>query len=101
VLSNNVPVTGLSGASGALSAAYTFTVPAGATNVSVSISGGTGDADLYVKLGSAPTLTSYTCRPFITGNNETCTLSGAGTYYIKLNGYTAYSGVSLVGKYTP
>jgi serine protease len=101
VLTNNVPITGLSGASGALSAAYTFTVPAGATNISVSISGGTGDADLYVKLGSAPTLTSYTCRPYITGNNETCTLSGAGTYYIKLNGYTAYSGVSLVGKYTP
>ncbi len=101
VLCNGTAVTGLSGTKGTLSGAYTFVVPAGATNATISISGGTGDADLYVKLGSAPTLSSYTCRPYITGNNESCTLSGAGTYYIKLNAYTTYSGVSLLGKYTP
>ena len=101
VLCNGTAVTGLSGTKGTLSGAYTFVVPAGATNATIAISGGTGDADLYVKLGSAPTLTSYTCRPYVTGNNESCTLSGAGTYYIKLNAYATYSGVSLVGKYTP
>jgi serine protease len=100
VLSNGVPVTGLSGTSG-MSSVYTFTVPAGATNVSIAISGGTGDADLYVKAGSAPTLSSYDCRPYITGNNETCSgLSAGVTYYVSLNAYAAYSGVSLVGNYT-
>ncbi len=100
VLSNGVAVTGLSGTSG-MSSVYTFTVPAGATNVSVAISGGTGDADLYVKAGSAPTLSSYDCRPYVTGNNETCgSLSAGVTYYVSLNAYSAYSGVSLVGNYT-
>ncbi len=100
VLSNGVPVTGLSGTSG-MSSVYTFTVPAGATNVSIAISGGSGDADMYVKAGSAPTLSSYDCRPYVTGNNETCgSLSAGVTYYVSLNAYAAYSGVSLVGNYT-
>ncbi|HEX7915469.1 MAG TPA: pre-peptidase C-terminal domain-containing protein [Rudaea sp.] len=99
-LTNGVAVTGLSGTSG-MSSVYTFTVPAGATNVSIAISGGTGDADLYVKAGSAPTLSSYDCRPYLTGNNETCgSLSAGVTYYVSLNAYAAYSGVSLVGNYT-
>lgn len=101
VLCNGVAVTGLSGTTGTLSGAYTFVVPAGATGISIAISGGTGDADLYVKLGSAPTLSSYTCRPYKVGNSESCTLTGAGTYYVKINAYSTYSGVSLVGKYTP
>lgn len=101
VLTNGVAVTGLSGTSGTLSAAYTFTVPAGATNVSIAISGGSGDADLYVKAGSAPTLSSYDCRPYVSGNNETCSgLSAGVTYYVKINAYSTYSGVSLVGNYT-
>jgi len=99
-LTNGVAVTGLSGTSG-MSAVYTFTVPAGATKVSIKISGGTGDADMYVKAGPAPTLSSYDCRPYVTGNNETCSSLSAGvTYYVSLNAYTAYSGVSLVGSYT-
>jgi len=99
-LTNGVAVTGLSGTSG-MSSVYTFTVPAGATNVSIKISGGTGDADLYVKAGAAPTLSSYDCRPYVTGNNETCSSLSAGvTYYVSLNAYTAYTGVSLVGSYT-
>ena len=99
-LTNGVAVTGLSGTSG-MSSVYTFTVPAGATNVSIKISGGTGDADLYVKAGAAPTLSSYDCRPYVTGNNETCSNLSAGvTYYVSLNAYTAYTGVSLVGSYT-
>src|SRR5580765_4256551 len=99
-LTNGVAVTGLSGTSG-MSAVYTFTVPAGATNVSIKISGGTGDADMYVKAGSAPTLSSYDCRPYVTGNNETCSSLSAGvTYYVSLNAYAAYTGVSLVGSYT-
>ncbi|WP_283235197.1 MULTISPECIES: PKD domain-containing protein [unclassified Rudaea] len=100
-LTNGVAATGLSGTSG-LSADYTLTVPAGKKSVTIKIAGGTGDADLYVKLNAAPTTSSYDCRPYKAGNNETCTLtppSAGGTYHIKLNAYQAYSGVSLTGSY--
>jgi len=100
-LSNGVPVTGLSGAQGA-SLRYTLAVPSGATNLKVVTSGGTGDADLYVKFGSAPTTSSYDCRPYLDGNAETCTISNiqTGTYYVMINGYQAFSGLSLTGSYT-
>ena len=95
-LQNNVPVTGLSGAAGA-SLNYTFTVPSGTSQLVVQMSGGSGDADLYVRQGSAPTDTAYNCRPYLTGNNETCTINAptAGTWHVRVKGYSAFSGVSL------
>ena len=98
-LVNGVPQTGLSGARNA-EANWTFDVPAGATNASVVISGGSGDADLYTRLGSAPTTSAYDCRPYVGGNNETCNLNGSGTHHVMLRGYSAYSGVTLTGSYT-
>ena len=100
-LTKGVPVTGLSAATGAY-LNYTLAVPAGATNLTFTISGGTGDADMYVKFGAAPTDTTYDCRPYASGNAETCTFAApsAGTYYVALKGYAAFSGVSLVGNYT-
>ena len=67
------------------------------------ISGGTGDADMYVKLGSAPTSSSYGCRPYKSGNAETCTFNAptAGTYYVNVRAYAAYSGVSLKATISP
>ena len=72
-------------------------IPAGATNFTVSMSGGTGDADLYMKQGSAPTLTDYDCRPYLSGNNETCYIANptAGRWFISLHGYTAASGITV------
>lgn len=101
VLQNGVPVTGLAAAAGA-SLNYTIVVPAGASNLNIATSGGTGDADLYVKSGSAPTDTVYDCRPYKSGNAETCTFATptAGTYYVRLKAYSAFSGVSLTGSYT-
>jgi pseudolysin/vibriolysin len=100
-LQNNVGVSGVSGASGADNDFF-IKVPAGATNLVMSISGGTGDADLYTKFGSAPTTSSYDCRPYISGNNESCTVSApqAGTYYVKVHGYSAYSGVTVKASYS-
>ena len=65
--------------------------------VIVKIFGGTGDADLYVKKGSVPTTSSYDCRPYTSGNTETCDMSsfGTGTYYIMVFGYRAVSGLTL------
>ncbi|MBS0193101.1 MAG: M4 family metallopeptidase [Proteobacteria bacterium] len=101
VLSNGVAATGINNATGA-SANYTMAVPAGATGLKFVMSGGTGDADMYVKFGSAPTDTSYDCRPYVSGNAETCTIATAqaGTYYVRVKAYSAYSGVSLTGSYT-
>ncbi|HSX58651.1 MAG TPA: M20/M25/M40 family metallo-hydrolase [Tahibacter sp.] len=101
-LQNGVPKTGLSGASGT-SQTFTLVVPAGATNLRFVTSGGTGDADMYVKFGSAPTTSSYDCRPYLSGNNETCTITTAqaGTYYVTVRAYSAYSGLSLAGSFTP
>ena len=101
VLQNGVTVTGLSAATNA-DVNYTMVVPAGASNLNFVMSGGTGDADMYVKFGSQSTSTSYDCRPYKTGNAETCTFAtpSAGTYYVRLHGYAAFSGVSLTGSYT-
>ncbi len=101
VLSNGVAKTGLSGATGT-EVNYTMVVPAGATGLSFVMSGGTGDADIYVRFGAAPTTTNYDCRPYISGNNETCNISTAqaGTYYVMVRAYSTYSGVSLTGSYS-
>jgi serine protease len=101
VLQNGVALTNQSGATGT-ELSYTMVVPSGASNLSFASSGGTGDADLYVRFGSAPTTTTYDCRPFLSGNSETCniTTAQAGTYHVMLRGFSAFSGVSLVGSYT-
>lgn len=99
-LENGVPVTGLAGAASS-QILYTLEVPAGASNLMIRISGGSGDADLYVRYGSEPTTSSYDCRPYVGGNTESCPVAApqAGTYYVKLIGYSAYSGVTLVASY--
>ncbi len=62
-----------------------------------SISGGTGDADLYVRFGAAPTTGTYDCRPWLAGNDETCEFnpSSNGNYYVMIHAYSAYTGVNL------
>ena len=101
VLTNGVPVTGISGAAGSQQF-WTMSVPSGASNLQFQTSGGTGDADMYVRLSSAPSLTTYDCRPFTSGNSETCSFPtpSAGTWHVMLNGYAAFSGVTLVGSYS-
>lgn len=100
-LSNGVAVSNLSGATGSW-AYYKITVPASQTSLVITISGGTGDCDLYVKLGSQPSSTSYNYRPYLSGNNESVSVTNpsAGDWYIGLNGYAAYSGVTLKATYT-
>jgi hypothetical protein len=101
VLSSGVPVSVPATTTGA-TVNYTMSVPSGRTSLSVRISGGTGDADLYVKFGSAPSTTTYDCRPYLSGNTETCTFSApaAGTWYVMVRAYASFSGVTLVGTYS-
>ena len=101
VLTNGVPLSGLTGAAGSQTF-YKIVVPAGQTSLTITTTGGTGDVDLYTKLGAQPTLSVYDCRPYKAGNVETCTYTApaAGTYYILLNAYSAYSGVTLTATYS-
>ncbi|KAF7787737.1 serine protease [Pseudoalteromonas rubra] len=95
-LEDGVAKTGLSG--GASSETfYTFDVTSGVSKVTFTMSGGTGDADLYVRANAKPTQTTYDCRPYEGGNNEVCTIDNpsTGTYHVMMRGYSAYSGVSL------
>ena len=97
VLENGVAQT-ISGASGS-ETHFSMDVTSG--DVAFNMSGGSGDADMYVKFGSAPTSSSYDCRPYASGNTEACNFAGsaAGTYYVMINGYSAYSNASLVGTF--
>ncbi|NQZ82260.1 MAG: pre-peptidase C-terminal domain-containing protein [Colwellia sp.] len=100
VLTNKVTVDNLS----ALKEEQRFfilAVPAGATSLAFTLSGDSGDADLYVRNADKPTLADYDCRPYIGGNNERCVINNisAGDWYVMLNAYSNYANVSLVGEY--
>ncbi|QSX41897.1 M9 family metallopeptidase [Shewanella cyperi] len=78
---------------------YSIWVPAGATNLNIAISGGTGDADLYVRFGDWPTESVWDARPYVGGNNETVTLAApqtGGYYYIMLKAFQPFSDVTLL-----
>ncbi len=99
-LTNGVPIDNLSGAQDA-ELRFTLTVPSGATNLRIATSGGSGDVDLYVKLGAPPTTSSYDHRPFLNGNAESVSVAAPspGTWHILVRGYRAFSGVSIVGSF--
>ena len=100
-LTNGVAVTGIGASTGAWKH-YKIAVPSGQTKLDIVMSGGTGDADMYVKRGSQPTSSSYDYRPYLNGNNETVSVTNpvAGDWYISLYAYSTYSSVSLKATYT-
>ncbi|WP_242162736.1 S8 family peptidase [Lysobacter sp. M15] len=95
-LQNGVVVTGIQVAQGT-DIVYELQVPNGASQLFFGMSGGTGDADMYVRRGQRPTDTAYDCRPFRSGNEETCYFPApeSGTYYVRIKGFSAATGVSL------
>jgi len=100
-LSNGVAVTGISGSTGTWKH-YKIAVPSGQTKLDIVMSGGSGDADMYVKIGSQPTSSSYNYRPYLNGNNETVSVTNptAGDWYISLYAYSSFSSVTLKATYT-
>ncbi|MBA6234089.1 MULTISPECIES: S8 family serine peptidase [unclassified Colwellia] len=100
VLENGQVKTELTAATGN-DLVFTMEVPAGATDINFAMTGGNGDADLYVKFGAEPTDSVYDCRPYKSGNVESCASTQAGgTYYVRLKAYSDFTGVSLTGSYT-
>ena len=76
---------------------YEQRLVAGYSSLNVAISGGTGDADLYLNFDAPSSNTQYVCRPYKNGNTETCTVSApqAGLWYIDIKGYRNASGITL------
>ncbi|WP_299801881.1 PKD domain-containing protein [uncultured Shewanella sp.] len=80
---------------------FTFEVPNDASSVSIKTQGGTGDADLYVRIAQEPNLSDFDCRPYKAGNKEECIFAEAiaGIYHVMLRGYNDFSDVQLTADY--
>ena len=76
---------------------WTVQTIAGGPPLTVSTSGGTGDVDLYVRFGAAPTTSVSDASSVHLGNAETVTIAAprVGTYYIGLSVNRPYDGVTL------
>jgi len=100
VLTSGTAVTNVAGAADT-EALYQLDVPAGNDVLTFQMSGGTGDADLFVRFGDIPTIDTYDCRPYLDGNNETCTFNApaAGTWYVMVHGFSDFAGITLKGTY--
>lgn len=81
---------------------FVFAVPHGQTNLAIALSGGTGDADLYVGEGYIP-LSTYDYVSWSAGNDEWISITNpaAGEWFIEAYGYEACSNMTIVAKCTP
>ena len=78
---------------------YRVAVPHGATDLSITTSGGTGDVDLFVRHGGPPDLWwwEFDCLSGDTGNNERCDFAdpAGGDWYILVYPFSPFEGVTL------
>lgn len=80
---------------------YRIDVPEGARNLNILTTGGVGDVNVLVSRGEAPTLAAAQLSSTRSGNSEVIRVATpqAGTYFIRLIGNRAYSGVRLEVRY--
>ncbi len=96
--SNNITVN-----QGAWNHSY-INIPAGTKSLTVTISGFSGDPDLYLNYGSQASTSAWSCRPYKgTGVAETCTINNpkAGQWHIGINGYSYTSGINMKARWEP
>ena len=83
---------------------FKISVPSGKSQLKVAMTGPSCsllscslDADLYTRYNAKPTSTTYDCRPYVSGSNETCTHSSpaAGYWYVRIYGYSGSGTVNL------
>jgi hypothetical protein len=89
---------------------FSIVVPAGRPSLQITTTGGSGDDDFYVKLGTQPITTGNVCW-FNTGDytwkgatpaiNESATIlnPAAGTYYITVAACGSFSNITILGNY--
>lgn len=108
------PVTGLSAGTGGNAFVFTYaiSVPANVMAITATTSGGTENgngADLYGRMGSAPSTGTYDCRSLNSNNVETCAFNAnnpgtANTFYVSIyrsgSSSTSFNNVTLNVTYT-
>ena len=101
VLTNGTPLASQS-ATASTWKYYKITVPSGQSSLVVKTTGGTGDADMYVRLGSNPTTSTYNGKSDGSTSTETVTITSpsSGDWYIGLYAYSAFSGVTITATYS-
>jgi hypothetical protein len=108
-LTSGVAVTGVTSGTRARSdgLVYHISVPTGATALTVTFTGGTGDGDIYVQKGSPPDDSQFPppggCASGAGGNAESCSVTNpaAGTWYIFVAVWDPYAGGTLKATVTP
>ena len=82
---------------------YRIFVPPGSTNVTFTLTGGTGDADIYVRRATPPTLSAFTCASENGGNEEICSIANpaSGTWYVLIGLWDPYANTFIKANYTP
>lgn len=102
------PITIASAAAGAQTY-YGWEVPTGTTSITVTLAGGTGDADLFIyRPGLVPpanqyTSGSWTCVSAAAGNGETCTVAAPaiGRWVLRVDAYEAIANVTITATKAP
>lgn len=76
---------------------FAISVPAGASELKVTLSGTNGDADLFVNEGTVVSRSLWDCRSITNTSNEECVITNPaeGTYSILVHAYKTYSSVQL------
>jgi len=110
-LTSGTGVTGQASATG-VPRYYRIAVPAGATNLTVATTGASSDIDLLVQAATPPgipaTNADYTsnlpvkCVAATASGNETCSIPNPQSriYYILIDAFEAYSGVTITATVT-
>ncbi|PRC94361.1 protease pro-enzyme activation domain-containing protein [Solimicrobium silvestre] len=101
VLSSGVPVTGLAEATEGSGLYYSIVVPAGKSSLVIKTTGTVGDDDIYVGKNYKPTLNNFDKYSDNYGDNDSVTYRNpaAGTYYVFVEAYQAFSGVTLTATF--
>jgi serine protease len=101
LLQRAVPLTNLSGPAGS-DQVFELDVPNfGFTLADLTIGGGIGDADLFLRKDAVPTDDAYDCKSDApSGSYDSCPIyNQPGTWFVRVHGFTAYSGLSLYANY--
>ena len=101
-LQDNVPTAPLSGAAGS-NQDFSFEVAEGTSRLEVTLAVDSGDPDIFVDTSFPPVTNSpiYNDPPYPLCSSvnypedESCTFDDPGTYYIRVNGWSAFGGAVL------
>lgn len=90
---------------------YRIRVPEGSSALNVTLSGGTGDADIYIRYAQTPeedtnggaSSTATGCHSWNAGNGESCSFANPakGQWYILLSAWETFAGATLTATVTP